>query len=268
MSLTQNTAQDYGGQRAVFNEISEEYDRFRPGYPSELAQAVAAYAKAGPQSRWLEIGSGTGKGTEIFARQGYFIHCLEPGANLSAVAAAKFRDLPNVTFENATFEAWRLQPAHYEVVFAAQSFHWIPLEMGLRKAADTLKPNGTLALFWNMSPWQEYAASEEIQEIYNREAPQMAGDVKKEPSRWRIERRAEQIQSTRCYRDVTIEQFPWRARYSSADYVALLDTHSSHQMLPPDVRARLYAGILEVLNRHGGEIEKLYIAALYLARKA
>ena len=268
MATIEPNTPDYSGQRAVFNEISHHYDRYRPTYPPELAHEILAYSRLNSDGKMLEIGSGTGKGTELFAAQGYAIHCLEPGANLSGIAAKKFADFPNVTFENTTFENWTLTPETYDVVFAAQSFHWVPAEMGLRKAADSLKPNGTLSLFWNMSPWQDYVGYAEIQEVYERFAPTLSEEVRRKPREWDMERRAEQIRNTQRFSEVKIEQFPWTARYSSADYVALLDTHSNHLMLPAETRERLYGGITQVLEKHGGTIEKHYTAVLYLARKA
>ena len=264
--MTTTNPTDYHGQRAIFNEISDLYDRYRPTYPAVLAEKVIAYSALQPSGKMLEIGSGTGKGTELFAEQGYTIHCLEPGGNLSNVAREKFRAFPKITFEETTFEAWTLTPETYEVVYAAQSFHWIPAEMGLRKAADALKPNGTLALIWNLSPPREDEQFQHIRNVYLREAPNLETERSHSVKDWPANNRANQIRATGRYTDVRAEQFPWTKRYSSADYIALLDTHSSHQMLALEVKERLYAGIIEVLNHYGGEIVIDYIAVLYLAR--
>ena len=266
--MTTPNPTDYHGQRAIFNEISDLYDRYRPTYPASLTEKVVAYSALQPSGKMLEIGSGTGKGTELFAEKGYAIHCLEPGRNLSNVAREKFRDFPNITYEETTFEAWTLMPETYEVVYAAQSFHWIPAEMGLRKAADALKPNGTLALIWNLSPPGEDKQFQEIQSVYAREAPELATERNRSAKDWSANNRANQIRATGRYTDVLTEQFPWTKRYGSTDYIALLDTHSSHQLLSPEVKKRLHTGIIEVLEKYGGEIEIDYIAVLYLARKA
>ena len=64
-------------QRFVFDEIAELYDRARPGYPEALVDDVVALSGIAPGGRILEIGSGTGKATEAFARRGFRIVCLE-----------------------------------------------------------------------------------------------------------------------------------------------------------------------------------------------
>ena len=48
----------------VFGSVVDRYDTARPGYPPELADAIAGYHGSTP-SRVVEIGAGTGKGTEV-----------------------------------------------------------------------------------------------------------------------------------------------------------------------------------------------------------
>ncbi|MFC7221014.1 hypothetical protein ACFQLX_23065 [Streptomyces polyrhachis] len=52
-----------------FGARAEAYERFRPGYPAEVFDAVAAYAGR-PVRTALEIGVGTGKATRLFAGRG------------------------------------------------------------------------------------------------------------------------------------------------------------------------------------------------------
>ncbi len=59
-------------------------------------------------ARILEIGTGTGKATVLFASKGYTIHCLEPGRNLTAVASKKLHSYPKVVIETVKFEDWQL----------------------------------------------------------------------------------------------------------------------------------------------------------------
>ncbi|CAM5396715.1 hypothetical protein SMICM304S_10061 [Streptomyces microflavus] len=45
----------------IFDEDAELYDRARPGYPPGLYDDLAELAGAGPGSRVLEVGCGTGQ---------------------------------------------------------------------------------------------------------------------------------------------------------------------------------------------------------------
>ena len=87
-----------------FDTVANLYDEFRPEYPPELVEAVINLSGIMDGGRILEIGSGTGKATRLFARRGYLIHCIEQGRNLATVAARNLQEWPGVTFETNRFE--------------------------------------------------------------------------------------------------------------------------------------------------------------------
>ncbi len=65
-------------QRALsFGSTASAYERFRPGYPDDLVDAVLAYAGR-PVGSALEIGAGTGKATRLFAARGITMTATEP----------------------------------------------------------------------------------------------------------------------------------------------------------------------------------------------
>ena len=67
---------------------------------------------------------------------------------------------------------------------------------------------------------------------------------------------------------VQMKKFPWLARYDTRQYLGLLNTYSDHLALPEATRASLFEGVAEVIERHGGSIERPYVAVLYIAPKA
>jgi hypothetical protein len=50
-----------------FGTVAGEYDRVRPGYPSDMVTDVVAYAGLGPGVRALEVGAGTSGFSRISA---------------------------------------------------------------------------------------------------------------------------------------------------------------------------------------------------------
>src|SRR3954469_24874393 len=62
-----------------FGAAASAYERFRPGYPDEVADLVFAYAGR-PVTTALEIGAGTGKATRMFARPGVTVTATDPDA--------------------------------------------------------------------------------------------------------------------------------------------------------------------------------------------
>ena len=68
------------GARALsFGSVATAYERYRPGYPAELVDAVLTYAGR-PVHAALEVGAGTGKATRVFAQREIAVTATEPDA--------------------------------------------------------------------------------------------------------------------------------------------------------------------------------------------
>jgi SAM-dependent methyltransferase len=257
---------DRQGPGQSFNRVADLYDAYRPGYPEALVESVIALAGLPPGGRILEIGSGTGKATAPFARRGFSILCIEPGHNLAAVAACKFEDYPGVTFETVTFEDWPERPGEFDLVMSAQAFHWVPKEIGYAKAAGALKPDGHLALFWNRNPDPQGQIFSDLEQVYRERAPELFAAPTMCHER-ENQQTLDDIAASRHFGPVQVEKFPWSACYDTRQYLGLLNTYSDHLALPEATRVSLFEGVAEVIDRHGGYIERPYVAMLYLAPK-
>src|ERR1700691_2147884 len=110
-------------QRFTFNAVASLYDASRPSYPEQLFDDVIAAAGLTRGERILEGGSGTGKATERFARRGFPILAIEPGAQMIAAAKKALAQFDNVSFVETTFEGWEPDGATFGIVAAAQSWH-------------------------------------------------------------------------------------------------------------------------------------------------
>jgi SAM-dependent methyltransferase len=257
---------DWEENSRSFDRVADLYDAHRPDYPEALVDSIIALAGLRPGSRILEVGSGTGKATAPFARRGFSILCLEPGHNLAAVAARKFADYPAVAFEAVRFEDWPERPGEFDLVMAAQAFHWVPKEVSYAKAARALKPGGHLALFWNRDPDPQGEIFGDLERVYQERVPEWAGPkVSWESESQRI---VDEITASGHFGPVQVKKFPWSACYDTRQYLGLLNTYSDHLALPEATRASLFEGVAEVIDRYGGSIERPYVAVLYVALKA
>ncbi len=247
-----------------FDGVADLYDAFRPSYPTELIETIVATTQLEPTVRILEIGCGTGKATALFARRGYAMLCVEPGANLAAIAARNLKGC-RVEFEIARFEEWNEPANEFDLAISAQAFHWVPKEIGYAKIARALKPGGWLALFWNRYPPLKGEIFDDIERVYKEWMPKMAGNHEKleEVVKWT----EDAINASGYFQNLRIKRFPWSARYNTREYLGLLNTYSDHLRLSEPERAHLFAGIAEVIDRHGGYIERPYLSVLYLAKK-
>jgi SAM-dependent methyltransferase len=251
-------------QRFRFDEVAELYERARPRYPAALVEDLIALGRVPARGRILEIGSGTGLATRPFAERGFRVLGLEPGARMAALARAALAGFPDVAFAQTTFEDWPLEPASFDLVMAAQSFHWVDPRVRFTKTADALRPGGALAVFGNAPLPERSALHEAIDRVYAAHAPALAGA----PASWY----ATDPLSAACaasgrYGPIEMRAYPWTRSYAAGEYVDLLRTHSNHRMLEEGVREGLHAAVREVIEAYGGSIDVRYEARLYLARR-
>lgn len=260
----------FHGPKASFDTIAEDYDAARPAYPDALVEAVVRRSGLPGGGSILEVGAGTGLATWPFAERGHSLLCLEPGANLAAVAARKLAPFPKVRFAVVSLEEWRPAGETFDLLTSAQAFHWIDPDFGFRKAASVLSAAGSLALFWNLSPDPDPGSLlDRINQTYFRWAPELAhgrgGDLLSAKVAY-IEERLRAPGSPFCH--VEVECFPWTQTLNTEQYLRLLNTYSNHLTLPPDQRKNLYTAIAELIRQHGGALEKEYVTTLLFARKS
>jgi len=263
--MPERSALEWKKDSQSFDRVAESYDEFRPTYPPELVEAVIALTGLPPAGKILEIGSGTGKASMLFARRGYSIVCIEPGENLAAVAARNLKAFPGVQFESVRFEDRQQEPAGFDLVMSAQAFHWVPKEVGYAKAARALRPHGHLALFWNMYPGFEGQLAADLDKTYREIAPGLGSPFNATDEE--VQKRVLEIEQSGFFGPVTVRRFPWSMRYGTKEYLGLLNTYSDHLRLPEQTRARLMSSIAEVIEKHGGSVVRPYIAVLYVAEK-
>jgi SAM-dependent methyltransferase len=242
-------------QRLVFGEVAEDYARERPSYPDALVDDVAGLA--GGRAA-LEVGAGTGKATAAFVARGLRVTALEPSPEMAAVGQ---RLVPEADWVVSGIEEFA-SPARFDLVYAAQSWHWVDPGRGFARVAELLRPGGLLALFWNRASDASGELRRAIDAVYERMAPELAGGGAGGSGA----DHAAAIRASGLFGPVEERTYRWSDRRTAASYVRLLGTHSNHRMLASDRRAALHEAVAGVIEAHGGTIEIAYRTELYLAR--
>ena len=162
----------------VFDEIAEEYDRHRPGYPDALIDRVCGEAGLAPGASVLEIGCGTGHLTRSLLARGLGVTAVEPGAHLIARARAQLRSAGDVQFVNARLEEATLPRAHYQAAFSASAIHWIDPDQSWSKVADALTDDGVLALvsYFGLEDPRSGEDQDALRAALRRIAPELADE--------------------------------------------------------------------------------------------
>lgn len=260
-----NSVIDWKKDSHSFDQVAELYDAYRPSYPAPLIEQIILTTGLPNDGHILEIGSGTGKATLLFAERGYSILCIEPGGNLAKVARQRLQAFPNVDFQITAFEDWDSEETLFDVVISAQAFHWVPQEIRYQKTATVLKPAGYLAIFWNHYVPLEDSLYDKLNRVYQRYAPELASDrpnAHRDSQYW-----IDELSKNDYFELLEVSRHPWIGSYTTQQYLGLLNTYSDHLRLPEERRSKLFAGISEVLAGEGGSIEKPYEAVAYIAGK-
>lgn len=251
-------------QRLVFGEVAERYDRTRPGYPRELVADVTALLGLPARARVLEIGSGTGKATGLWADAGFDVLCLEPDEKMAAIARRRLAARPNVAVETLALEDWPVEHEAFDLVTAAQAWHWVPAGVGLPTAHAALRPGGGVALVWNWERDRPTDVHRAFEQVYQSYAPTLV----QEPLKRRVEARIhDELEAAPGFGPVTVRTYPWERRFTATEYVDLLGTHSDHRMLPEDDRRRLHEAVTKVIDGRGGELTLRYTTAVLIASR-
>ncbi len=249
----------------MFGEVAERYDRARPSYPGELVSDVADVLGLPAWARVLEVGSGTGKATVLWADAGYEVVCLEPSEEMAAVARVNLAGHENVVIETVGLEEWTVEPDAFDLVTAAQAWHWVPAEVSIPTAHAALRPGGGVALMWNWESEQPHSLEREFDQAYRTLAPTMV----QEPLKRRIASPViEQLEESSRFGPVSALRYEWEKTFTAVTYVDLLGTHSDHRMLDDDGRKRLHDAITAIIDGSGGELTISYTTEVLIAARA
>lgn len=256
-------------QRRSFEQTAEEYDRHRPSYPDELFADVRAYADLAPDDAILEIGAGTGRATLAVAAWGNPLVAIEPAPAMADVARRNVAHLPNVDMRTARFEDDdAYETASFGLVFCAQVYHWLDRATRVQRLHDALYHYGTAAIIANVqvTPEDTLPFWQRVDSVYREVAPTLAhqGEFRRPDDLPR-----HPLEGSDLFVDLEHRAHPWSWTLDTEQYIALLQTHSPHASLVPDVRERLVATIAEVVDaEYGGAVTEHYVAWAALARRA
>lgn len=252
--------------RATFDTVAVTYHHARPRYPDALYADLTRLAGLRRGDRLLEVGCGTGIATRPMLDRGFSVVAIEPGARLAAQAGLNLRSSA-VEVVCTDFESFRSPTVRFDLVFAATAWHWVNPEVRYRRAHALLRPGGHLA-FWNALhafPTDFDPFFEEIGAIYEQIGWPPSHDWPP-PTPDQIADDVDEILATTLFDDVRTRRYVWDVFYTAEQYIALLDTFSSHIAMPAAKRQPLYSWIRKrVESRPTKRIRRHWYAIMHVA---
>ncbi len=237
-------------QRArSFENGADNYDRLRPEFPTELFDDICTSAGVRMTGRILEVGAGTGRATLPLTRRGAKIEVVEPSAGMLEILATRLEeaglsdrcDLRQATFEDVD------SAQTYDVVIAAQSFHWTDPATRWSHLAALLGSEGRAYLFGN--GWSVDRQAHDVDAIaflYAAQGEGLQPDLTDHRSSAGWAESEIGAEAALVLTDSRIYDWPWLLPVD--DYLALLRTTSQYAVASSNVREALLDALREILG--------------------
>jgi SAM-dependent methyltransferase len=255
--MTGSRSHENRARAEAFGAVAARYDRIRPDYPPAALDVLLASAPADA----LDIGIGTGKLARLLTDRGVAVTGVEIDEDMAAVAREY-----GLRVDTTSFESWASTGAHFDLITAAQAWHWIDPITAIPKVAGLLRPGGLLALLWNYPRFDERTQAI-LDQVYATIAPELSrSSVLRGAGPATVPIYVDQLVESAAFASVEHRRFPWDQPYSRQQWLELTSTHSDHLVLDPAQLARLLAGLGAAIDSLGGSITARYVTEAVLAR--
>jgi len=132
-----------------FSSRVDHYAKYRPGYPVAILDLLRTECGLTSESMIADIGSGTGKLSELFLANGNTVLAVEPNSAMRSAAEQYLGDNSRFISKDGTAESTTLPDASIDLVAAGQAFHWFDRTKAKVEFKRILKPHGWIVIIWN-----------------------------------------------------------------------------------------------------------------------
>jgi SAM-dependent methyltransferase len=271
-----------------FDTVAASYEALRPELPEDVFTEIQAVARLTADSRVVEVGAGTGQATVRLASLGSSVVALEPGPALAQLAAQRFAAFPKVEVIQASFEDWEPGDRRFDVLVAANCWHWVDPAVRWRKAHDVLAPEGWLVILSHLvvrEPGEPevYAETADLHEAYAPGHPDWGHPPTAEevmaaaeaPSNDIVElertigRAPDASSATALFEVPLLRWFREDQHFDAHGYVELMRTTSLYGGLEASVREGLLTAMEQrIRERMGDHATRRYLLLVRLARRS
>jgi hypothetical protein len=254
--------------RKSFDRDPRNYLEGRPDYPIELFDWLGELGAVRSGNRALEWGPGAGQASAALLARGLSVDAVELGEGLAKEAAARFADLP-FHVEVGDVEHSNPDPGAYDLVLAANTFHWLNPEVVVPKAARALGDAGWLCILWTVfaDPSRPTPFRERVDQIFM-ETFGPRRDRDSTPRALREDERAGELTASGYFNEPEVKVVRWTHELTAQGARELFETFPRIAYLPEAARANLLNEIEDAVTEAGGVVDDPYISIGYAARRA
>ena len=144
-----NNATPINNATSRFYDRVADYVQYRPHYPPEILDLLAANCGLTPDSVIADIGSGTGILTKLFLDNDNAVVGIEPNREMRLAGEEFLEDYGRFTSLDGTAETTGLPANTFNFVLAGQAFHWFDRIKTRAECKRILQDDGWVVLVWN-----------------------------------------------------------------------------------------------------------------------
>jgi SAM-dependent methyltransferase len=234
------------------------YDRARPRYPDDLIARVVA---ASPGVEFLDVGCGTGIGARQYRAAGVKVLGVDVDERMADLARGT-----GIEVEIGKFEDWDPSGRTFDAVVAGQAWHWVDPVLGARKAAQVLRPNGLLALYWHVfdPPSAVGAPLDEVLQRVAPDAPLQNPGLQLQQAN--VKRAVEGIRTAGGFTEPEQWRYEWQREYTRDEWLDHLLTTGTLTLLEPDQLATVAEAVGSAIDSIGGAFTMDYVTLAIVAK--
>jgi len=241
-----------------FSDRVQSYARYRPSYPSGTIDVLVSAGALSPDDVVADIGSGTGKLTELFLRHGNTVFGVEPNPEMREAGERALACFPRFRSVDGRAEATSLDSSSVDVIAAGQALHWFDLKAAAVEFRRVARPGGRMVIVWNdrdldASPFM--AAYEDLLRRHGTDYElanhQRFGDGPVEAIFGKSGYRSHRLSHSQRF-----DRAGLRGRLASSSYTPASD-EPGHEAMLRDLDALFDA------HQHEGEVSFVYVTRLY-----
>lgn len=132
-----------------FSNRVADYVKYRPGYPPAILALLRTRCGLKSDCVVADIGSGTGKLTDLFLQNNNPVFAVEPNSAMRTAAEHLLAHHKRLVSVGGSAEETNLNTASVDFITAGQAFHWFDRKRAKAEFARILKPGGWVVLIWN-----------------------------------------------------------------------------------------------------------------------
>jgi ubiquinone/menaquinone biosynthesis C-methylase UbiE len=192
-----------------FSGLAEVYDAHRPRPPAVILDILTQLAQVQRPQLVVDLGSGTGLSTFIWADRAEAVVGIEPNADMRHVAQVRKADLAktepnigNIRFQDGLSSQTGLPDGCADIVTCAQSLHWMEPESTFAEVVRILRPGGVFAAYDYLYPPTTHWEAEVAEVVFHDQVMAIMKEVGWPPGlrRWSNEEHLKRMQASGHFR--------------------------------------------------------------------